>query len=143
MGRVPGGRRPILTNPEIYEAIIRALEIGGTLRDAAESNGVAERALMQWLSRGRADEDEEVDSIYVQFLHDATRAQSAARMTAVAVVRRAMAEDWKAALEFLKRRDRYAWSDRLELAGDPQAPVLKLELSAKELRELASELLED
>jgi transposase len=92
--------------PEVEKAITDALRVGASRKDAAAAAGVSERTFYEWMGH------------FPQFSQAVTRAegQCAARMTA-RIYQEATAErgDWKAALEWLKRRRRDEWGDSIDV----------------------------
>jgi hypothetical protein len=68
------------------------------------------------------------------------RAEGEAEVHAVAIIRRAMAEDWRAALAYLERRHANRWRPRqqTELIAGPAPDASGLDLSRLSDTDLAS-----
>ena len=92
--------RPTKLTPERRDRIVKAMGAGNYLEAAARSAGVHPSTVYRWLERA----EREPDGLYRDFAEEVRRAEADAEVHAVAIVRRAMAEDWKAALAYLERR---------------------------------------
>ncbi len=106
------GRQTKLT-PEVRERVVSAIRAGNYARVAAGYAGIGERTFYQWLQRGR----EEGTGIYAQFLHAVKGAERESEVRAVAMVQKAMADNWQAAMTYLERKhpDRWGRRDRLRV----------------------------
>jgi transposase-like protein len=105
---MPRGRKTVFT-PENQQRIIDALEIGATLRDATLSAGISEATFYEWLKRGR---EATRKNEFSEFLEKVEAAQATCRLNFTAVLAKSANDgDWRAALEYLKRRDRNNWGD--------------------------------
>lgn len=103
--------RPTKLTPETQNAIIKALRIGATRKTAAEAAGVDYRTFLNWLERG----DEAQKGIYFQFFQSVSVAESEAFLKYTSIIAKAaQGGEWRAALEFLKRRDREHWGDNAD-----------------------------
>lgn len=69
-----GGPKPYIT-PEICAAIVADIADEIPYEYAAEANGISERTLYVWLSQGREDRENNVDSLYSKLLHDIKKAE--------------------------------------------------------------------
>jgi hypothetical protein len=132
-----------IENPEVRSKLIDALRAGATRRDAALYAGVSEATFHRWMQRAEADDAEQVESTHTAFREQVQRAEAEARVQAVFVIRRAMLTEWRAALEYLKRRAPHDWSDRVEVHTRGEVAVMHQQLSPDEMRRIAEELLED
>ena len=108
--------RPTKLNLETSSAIVNALKIGATRKDAAGAAGVDYTTFLNWMAAGEVAKS----GAFFEFFNACTKAEHAARLNYTKVI--AMAAnggDWRAALEYLKRRDPENWSDKntLELTG--------------------------
>jgi len=92
-------RRSKLTD-EVTQRVCDALSIGVPRSTAAQAAGISERTLYSWLERG----ENQNRGRYLQFLQAVQAAETQAEMTAMAVWRRGMADDWRAAMAYLERR---------------------------------------
>ena len=128
--------RPTKYTPEVEKRIVDALAGGVSRKAAAEYGGIDEVTLIRWMHR------------YASFASAVTRAESSVEVSAIVSVRQAwMAGDWRAAIEWLKRRRSAEWGDvqRIEvinsvremarMAGaDEDAAVAEAEAYLQELR---------
>jgi hypothetical protein len=94
--------RPTKRTPETEAKILNALRVGASRKDAADAAGVDYSNFLRWTEQFR------------EFREAVTRAEGevAARMTA-RLYQEATKDggDWKASLEWLKRRRRDDWGD--------------------------------
>lgn len=122
------GRRPLLkqmigrredgSEITVEDRILESLRAGAYLSDAAESAGVGYSTVKEWIARGEeftpdgnADKtpDEQLadlpdrERLYASFAAACARARAQARVSAVAQIRKAGQEDWRAAAWFLER----------------------------------------
>jgi hypothetical protein len=97
-------RRSKLTD-EVQQRVCDALSIGVPRSTAAQAAGITERTLYNWLEKGEAHNR----GRYFQFFQAVQAAEVQSEMTAMAVWRRGMSDDWRAAKDFLERRypDKY------------------------------------
>jgi transposase len=140
MSKKPPGRPSKLTD-ELQRTIVEALRAGNYRETTAAFAGIAVSTLYHWLERGeaeRADEDDAriaaeaegheyvlpEDRPFAEFSEACTRAEAEAEVHAVATLRKHMSQDaegdWRAAVEYLRRRYTRRWSatERLEVEGD-------------------------
>ncbi len=113
--------RPTKLTPETQERILKAVRAGNYAEASARSAGIAPSTLYRWLERGSL----ETEGAHREF-HDAVRrAEAEAEVHAVAVVRRAMSEDWRAAMAYLERRHPSRWRRQTstELTGKDGGPI--------------------
>ena len=118
--------RPTKLTPETQKRIIDALRIGATRKDAALSAGVTYDSFNLWYNTGVKGRS----GRYYQFCQAVDQAEGEARLRYTSVIARAANDgDWRAALEYLKRRDREHWGDNIDLtsAGERIQVVLKWE----------------
>lgn len=129
--------RPSKLSPEVHERIVRGIRAGNYAEPAARAAGVSSSTYYRWLERGK----DEKDGIYRDLYQAVRRAEAEAEVHAVAVIRKAMPDDWRAALAYLERRHPERWRrhQQLELeasgeAAKPAGPRLDLtKLSTEEL----------
>jgi hypothetical protein len=130
--------RPTKLTPEIKRRIVAAIGAGNYAEPAARSAGISPATYYRWLKRG----EKASEGIYRDFLDQVRRAESEAEVHAVAVIRKAMPGDWRAAAHYLERRypDRWRRRESLEHEGQAQLVVTADHLSdpstRKELREI-------
>ena len=92
--------RPTKLTPDRKDRIVKAMGAGNYLEAAARSAGVHPSTVYRWLERA----EQEAEGLYRDFAEDVRRAEAEAEVHAVAIVRRAMSGDWRAALAYLERR---------------------------------------
>lgn len=120
--------RPDKLVPEVEQRILDAVRAGAPLRDAAEHAGVDERTVHRWRERG---EQPRAAPKFRDFAQGLRRARAGAKVGAIAAVRRAMRDDWRAAAWYLERCFPEEWGRRCarERAGppdgaaEPDAPI--------------------
>ena len=104
--------RPTKLTPEAQAAIVKAIDIGATRKDAAEAAGVDYRTFLNWLERG----EKAGRGIYFQFFQAVTTAEAQVRINFTAVIAKAAnGGDWRASVEYLKRRDKQHWGDNVDV----------------------------
>jgi Transposase len=97
--------RPTKFSPEVAERIITAIRAGNYAERAARSAGISPATYYRWMkagerARGGAKRD---------FYEAVRSAEAEAEVYAVAIIRRAMPEDWRAAAHYLERRYPQRW----------------------------------
>lgn len=104
--------RPSKLTPETQAAIVDAILHGCTYSDAAGAAGVDYNTFNEWRKKGEAS----TSGKYREFNEaiDRANAQCAANFTRI-IQTAAAKGDWKAALEWLKRRRRNEWGDNLDV----------------------------
>jgi hypothetical protein len=105
--------RPTKLTDETAKAIIEALQIGATYADAAGAAGIEYRTFRNWMQRGETVGRGK----FFQFFHAVERAGAVARVafTRVIYTSAVSEKDWRAAMEYLKRRDRETWGDSVDV----------------------------
>ena len=99
--------RPTKYNPEREKKIIDALKTGCSRRDAYEYGGIDKETFANWIVR------------YSAFSALVIEAESQAAVMHTANIAKAAKEgDWKASLEWLKRRRRDEWGDSIAVRAD-------------------------
>lgn len=115
--------RPTKLTPEVQKRICDALKIGATRLDAALSAGVTYDSFNDWYNAGKQAKS----GRYVQFLQAVNQAEGEARLRYTSVIARAANDgDWRAALEYLKRRDRANWGDGVDVTSGGQPIVVRI-----------------
>jgi transposase len=106
--------RPTKLGPAVEERIVAAVGAGNYLEAAARSAGISASTLYRWLERGERE-----PGPYREFREAVRRAEAESEVHAVAVIRRAMSDDWRAALALIERRHPERWRRRqiTELSG--------------------------
>jgi hypothetical protein len=127
------GQRTALTR-QVHDQIIRALSAGSYAEDAARAAGVSPTSYFAWMERGEADRESGTDTPFAQFAEAATRAKSEARVAAVAYIRRAMPDDWRAAAWYLERTRPQEWGRRDRVDHTARVTQATVEVPADEDR---------
>jgi hypothetical protein len=124
---------PTLHTDELADRIVQVVNAGNYLKTAAQFAGVGQSTLMGWLARGRAaaaaveahaDDPAwtlpETEVRYLDFLERVTQAETVAEVSAVTHWRRAFADDWRAARDYLarKRPDQWAAKTTVSLSSE-------------------------
>lgn len=106
--------RPTKLNEETTNAIIRALSIGATYKDAAQAAGIRYETFNNWMKAG----EEAKRGQFYDFYELVRRTEAQTRNNFVSVIAEAARSgDWRAAVEYLKRRDRENWGDNVDLTS--------------------------
>jgi hypothetical protein len=95
-------------NPEVQEQIVAAIRAGSFPEPAARAAGIAPATYYRWMRLGR----EEDSGLHRDFLEAVRRAEGEAEVHAIAVIRKQMPGDWRAALAYLERRHSERWGRR-------------------------------
>jgi transposase len=115
--------RPTKLQPETHAAIVANLRAGATRKDAAEAAGVSYHSLLNWMDRG----ENATRGAFCDFFKAARQAEAEARVAMTRIITDAAEKDWRAALEYLKRRDRPSWGDAqvvdLDVKSEPEQVV--------------------
>jgi transposase-like protein len=107
--------RPEKLTAEVKRRIVEAVRVGNTVEVAAAYAGISRSTLHRWLSH------EKTDPRYAALRTEVLKAEAEAEFYAVAIIRRAMPEDWRAALAFLERRRPARWRQH-DRAYGPEQP---------------------
>jgi len=113
--------RPTKLNPAVSERIVQALRAGNYAEAACRAAGIGPSTYYRWLELGQSEDS----GPHRDFLEQVRRAEAEAEVHAVALLRRAMPEDWRAALAYLERRHPTRWRRRqsTELTGPDGGPI--------------------
>lgn len=108
----PGTRRrkgrPAMLSAAIRDDLCLAVRVGCFLVDAAALAGVSESALYGWIRRGKREQR----GPYRDFVQSVKRALAQGEAKAVAAIRAAAENDWRAAAWLLERRNTRRWGRR-------------------------------
>ena len=129
--------RPSKLSESVQGRIVQAIRAGNYGEQACRAAGISPSTYYRWLERGA----EQTNGSYRDF-HDAVRqAEAEAEVHAVAIVRRAMADDWRAAITYLERRYPARWrrQQTTELVGGDGGPIRTETSKAIDLKELNDE----
>jgi hypothetical protein len=112
--------RPTKCTPELTEKICEYLASGCYVCTACQAVGISETTLGNW--RARAAKGEEP---YVTFVEATKEAEAKAELRALALVQKAMPENWAAAMTWMERKFPARWSrgERREVTGAGGGPV--------------------
>lgn len=116
--------------------ICDALRGGNTRRVAAIIGGISEATFYNWISYSDPSHAYHDDK-YVQFLEAITRAEAEAEAEHVKNLQRQGIGDWRASVEWLKRRKPKDWSEKVQIEQRNYNINLS-ELSDEELDEFES-----
>jgi len=99
--------RPTKLTPELKEKIVEYVRLGNTVATAAKACRIQEETFYRWMRLGRDD-----DPDYRGFYEAIEQARAEAETCAVQALRMGFTEKdgWRAALEYLKRRNPKEWS---------------------------------
>jgi len=114
------------------------LRTGAWITEAAEAAGWPARSVEDWLARGRVslaaaerDENHKPDSPYHEFAAETSQVQAEAEVMLLGLIGRAargdakvfQRPDWRAAAWMLEKRNPGRYGSRVQIAGDPTAPL--------------------
>ena len=91
--------------------LLAAVRAGNRLSVSARFAGVSPKTLSEWMRRGRGVDGRSAVEPYVGFVRDVEGAQAEAEVYALAMIRKAMTNDWRAAAWYLENVDP-AWRRR-------------------------------
>ena len=100
-------------------AILRKMREGHYAKIAAQTSGITEQTLYNWLKKG---EDPERYPEHAAFLEAYRKAEATAEDNAIEAIRAAYPHDWRAAMTYLERRypDRWAKRQNVDVTSDVQ-----------------------
>jgi len=104
--------RPTKLTPEVQERLLLAISAGNTREAAAIYAGIGERTLYRWIAKG---ENGKRNGKFRQLWQALREAENAVEIECVAIIRRAMSKDWRAATWWLERRKHGAWGRKASL----------------------------
>jgi len=127
--------RPTKLTSELQDRILKAVRAGNYAEAAARSCGIGVSTYYRWLQRGTL----EPTGIYAEFTEAIRRAEAEAEVHAVVILRRAMGQDWRAALAYLERRHPGRWRRHTstELTGRDGGPIQTEQTPTIDLRRLS------
>jgi len=107
--------RPSKLTPEVQKKIVDAIKLGSYAEVAAALAGVHPGTYYRWMQLGEAASSGK----YYEFRESVKEANAFSEAYAIAMVRKAMPENWQAAMTYLERRfpDRWTRMQRLEHTG--------------------------
>lgn len=119
--------RPSKLTPEVIQTLTSAIGLGASYVDACEAARISYSLFAEWMKKGREQKKGE----YADFLEAIKAEEAAATLRHLAVINNAAAKgDWKASLEWLKRRRRGEWGDNVDVTsgGAPLQPPQIIEV---------------
>jgi len=99
--------RPEKLTDEVRRRICEAVRAGTTKEVAAAYAGVSRASLQRWLAKSN---EQGAGPHYRKLAQELRQAEAEAEVHAAAILRRAMPDDWRAAVAYLERRHRGRWS---------------------------------
>ena len=139
------GRIPMLKKrPKLTKKLAALIQTGNYASTACASVGVSESAYYDWLAKGDRDNEQGVESVYVEFSEAIKSAEADAEMEAVTAIRSAFTNSWQAAMTYLERRypDRWGRRARVELGHGAGATAAPEPVNAAEFKRRALRLVE-
>lgn len=119
MSKRKPGPKPILTHhPERVKIFLEGIQLGQTVRDAAEFSNISTSIIYEWTARGEEDFDKGKKTIYSEFLEQYNRAKQQFIRNALFQIYQAGKKDWRAAAYLLKMRHPRDYSDRRDITDD-------------------------
>lgn len=134
------GRRSLYSEEELAvlaRRICEYIKIGNYTTTSAKAAGVNENTFWSYYKKGKAGNPK-----YKSFYEEIIKAEAEAEVMAVAMVRKAMPDNWVAAMTFLERKfpDRWARRENVHVEGgvdvnvQQKQPVLNIVVSDESLR---------
>jgi hypothetical protein len=125
----------------VTERVVLAVRAGNYAEAACQSAGIGQSTYYRWMQRGA----QEPGSAYAAFREAVLVAEAEAEVHAVALVRQAMSEDWRAAVAYLERRHPARWRSRqqTELVGPGGGPLQHQTLDLSRLSDAELGVLEE
>ena len=113
--------RPTKLTIQMQEKIVQAIRAGNYAEIACRAAGISPSTYYRWIERG----EQERDGISGEFTEAVRLAEAESEVHAVALLRRAMPDDWRAALAYLERRHPGRWRQHKtsELTGPNGGPI--------------------
>ena len=127
--------RPSKLTPVVRERIVQAIRAGNYAESAARAAGIAASTYYRWMERG----ERESAGAFREFAEAVRLAEAEAEVHAVAIIRRAMGEDWRAALAYLERRYPGRWRRHTstEVTGPDGGPIRTQQVNPVDLSRLS------
>lgn len=100
--------RPSKLTPERQQRLLDAIRAGNYYEPACVYAGIDYATFRRWMQRG----EQATHGPYREFREAVLRAEAEAEIRAVALINKAMPDDWRAAQMFLERRHPERWGKR-------------------------------
>lgn len=138
------GRRPILEDEEVRDALVQSLQAGNTISDSVAAIGISESSFFSWQARGRkelerldaGEKPKKAEAPYVDFLESIKKAQFEGKQRLVTIISNAALDQWTAAAWLLERKFPREYAQRvqhtIETELDAALERLKVGLTPKE-----------
>lgn len=106
--------RPSKLTPDTKRRLLDAIRAGNYREPACVYAGISISTFYLWLEKGR----EQKSGQYMEFMEEVTRAEAEAEVRMVAQWQAHIPRDWRAARDFLARRNPKRWApkERLDLS---------------------------
>ena len=114
--------RPTKLTPEAHAQILKAITAAATRVDAAASAGVHYGTFLNWMKRG----EQARKGMFFEFFNAITRAEADVRISLANAIAVAAKTDWRAGIDYLKRRDPANWGDKLQVSKLSDDELLRL-----------------
>ena len=122
--------RPSKLTPEVIQTLTSAIGLGASYVDACDAARIDYSTFAMWMQKGREGKRGE----YVDFLEAIRAEEAAATLRHLAVINNAAAKgDWKASLEWLKRRRRGEWGDNVDVTSGGNALTVQIIPASKDV----------
>jgi len=96
----------------VQQIIVNAIGLGASYSDAAQAAGVSYETFNEWMKAGANAKSGK----FLQFSEAVRKEEADAALRHLTVINNAAAKgDWKASLEWLRRRRRQEWGDTLHV----------------------------
>ena len=110
-----------LLTRKLHKAIVATVQAGNYRKHAAAAAGVSESAVKRWMALGQR---EDAKDPYRAFAADILRAENVACCDAVTCLTETAQTDYRAALEFLKRKFPSEWGDTAKRDARAQIAIV-------------------
>jgi len=117
--------RPSKLTTEKIEQICTWLHAGYFVEDAARMANISKSTFYNWMDKAKDDRDNEIESIYTEFLDSIEHARAQAEGIFLASIRNAATRGvWQAAAWWMERSfAKWSKDQNIKLSGDSDAPV--------------------
>lgn len=103
--------RPSLLTPKTKQKLIEAIKAGSHYETACAYAGISYSTFREWMQRGQGTHKRrKTDQDYVDFADAILEAESQGEISAIAAIKAASKNDWKAAAWMLERRHSARWA---------------------------------
>jgi hypothetical protein len=136
------GRHTVLTK-KMIDRIAGKIKQGNYACVACQFVGISDRIYYKWIEKAKADIENDVKSIYVQFFHAIKEAEAIAEDRNVQLVQKAAIEDgsWQASAWYLERKHFERWGAKQKIEHTGHLQTLNIDpakLSIAQLEAIAA-----